>query len=347
MQANEDLTRRSMTEDQKPNTNLDAAEKDGRAPASLGSPVLFLISYTATGFAAGYFTGMSESPVVATLLPLLFGLIGSGGVILLVKADLSQSGSPGRVRVLATAGAVFALACMFGAVFGSSVRSGVGLENYLPTWKGRGPKTTEAMQKMPTQEAVSYFVLKTKLQALGASDEETKQILERTAQIDSQRRARDPKSLTIALTKIAEVREDLKKLVAIDPISVEETNFIREVKQATDETAFVERTLHYWMDSVTSATPVDEENPDSTYESITNFQQTLRDMNHGHVMVPFAKKANVAMSDFDEIQILLEDVHEPHDIYTDVFGQIDPLFDLLGKIKGQAEDSKRAPDVKK
>jgi hypothetical protein len=41
----------------------------------------------------------------------------------------------------------------------------VSLENYLPTWKGRGTKTTEAMQKMPTQEAVNYYVLKTKLQA--------------------------------------------------------------------------------------------------------------------------------------------------------------------------------------
>jgi hypothetical protein len=95
-----------MREDKKPNGDLNGAKSDGRVPAALGSPFWFLISFTLTGFAAGYFMGMSETPVVATLLPLLFGLIGGGGVIFLVKADLSQSASRGRVSVLAVAAAV-------------------------------------------------------------------------------------------------------------------------------------------------------------------------------------------------------------------------------------------------
>jgi hypothetical protein len=339
-----------MKEDQKPNNDLNGTKSDGRVPAALASPFWFLISFSLTGFAAGYFTGMSESPVVATLLPLLFGLIGGGGVIFLVKADLSQSVSRGRVRVLAAAAAVFALACMSGAVFGSSARSGVGLEDYLPTWTGRGMKTAEAMKKMATQEAVNYFVLKTKLQALGASDEEAKQILDRAAQINSQRRALDPKSLTTTLEKVARVEEDLQKLTAIKPTTEEETAFIRNVSIANRQSAFVVRTLRYWIDHAFSQTPINDDSdaaPDSSGESITNFMQTLRDMRNEKVMVTFSKKANVSLSDFDELPVLLEQMHEPADIYVEIFRQIDPSFDLLGKIKGNAKETEHGPHLKK
>jgi hypothetical protein len=61
------------------------------------------------GAAVGYFVGFSESPVIATLLPLLFGVLGTGGIVVVGKADLQQVNSRDKLKRVGIGLSVFSL----------------------------------------------------------------------------------------------------------------------------------------------------------------------------------------------------------------------------------------------
>src|SRR5262245_1183186 len=52
---------------------------------------LYLAGFVSVGWAIGVYSGWSASPVVATLLPLLFALIGGASGLFLATTDLASS----------------------------------------------------------------------------------------------------------------------------------------------------------------------------------------------------------------------------------------------------------------
>jgi len=80
-----------MTEQQ--NAKSDSVNSSLRL--SRGSLIFYGVSFALLGLSAGIFAGLSNSPVIGVLLPLLFGLIGGANGFYLYRVNCSVSA---RVR---------------------------------------------------------------------------------------------------------------------------------------------------------------------------------------------------------------------------------------------------------
>jgi hypothetical protein len=85
------------------------------------------------GTCVGFFTGLSESPITATVIPLLFGLISGGAGISLVRLDSSTPEGFQKQRSLSLSLVAFTVACLLASVYGISLRTGSGVSVF---WKG-------------------------------------------------------------------------------------------------------------------------------------------------------------------------------------------------------------------
>jgi hypothetical protein len=74
------------------------------------------------GAATGFFAGASNTPIVGTLLLLLFGLIGGTGGLYLASADLTSPSTGWRIRWLGTALTFFGTLCLAGSAVGITAR---------------------------------------------------------------------------------------------------------------------------------------------------------------------------------------------------------------------------------
>lgn len=84
---------------------------------------LMVAALVSIGAAAGYSVGLSQTPVVATLLPLLFGLIAGGSGFLLLKTDFGNEAERKNVMPALGGIAVFALSYLGAMAHGTSIRS--------------------------------------------------------------------------------------------------------------------------------------------------------------------------------------------------------------------------------
>lgn len=118
------------------------------------------------GLTSGFFAGASHTPIIGTLLPLLFALIGGASGLYIANADWSAAASENRVLWLGRALAGFGLACLIGSATGIALRLHFE-ESY------RGNEITQ-LSNARTQEQLQLVALRTKLRLLGVShDEET------------------------------------------------------------------------------------------------------------------------------------------------------------------------------
>jgi len=89
-------------------------------PRNRGAVIWYVLGCAGTGFLVGYFAGLSESPVVATTMPLLFALLGGSGGLYVARADLRAEETVLRVRLLGISLAAFAFACAIGGSYGGA-----------------------------------------------------------------------------------------------------------------------------------------------------------------------------------------------------------------------------------
>jgi hypothetical protein len=132
----------------------------------------YVAGLAVVGLASGFFAGASHAPIVGTLLPLLFALVGGTSGIYVINADLSDTATAVRLRWLGRAIGVFGVACLIGSAAGISLRlhyehpDGAGL---LQLWHGG------------TQDGIELAALRKKLQMIGVSKDEQEKILESAA----------------------------------------------------------------------------------------------------------------------------------------------------------------------
>jgi hypothetical protein len=134
--------------------------------AALGWSVAAL---SVLGLGIGWFAGLSASPVVSTLLPLLFGLLGGTGGFYFQKLDLTSSKDVRSLRFLSIGLLVLGIMCVAGSFFGILLRTGRLFSSNSSETQGSisqitGSKNGDAFS---ASELLTLNVLARKLELLG------------------------------------------------------------------------------------------------------------------------------------------------------------------------------------
>jgi hypothetical protein len=132
------------------------------------------------GATVGFFSGMSEGPITATLVPLLFALLTGGLGISFVKTDYEKETDRRRLSAAAVAGSTFACPCLLGAVYGISVRAGSAVDAFVPRLTTPNQAATIPLPVVtdhPLDVTARTLLLRTRLQLLGATDGEIRLLL--------------------------------------------------------------------------------------------------------------------------------------------------------------------------
>lgn len=137
----------------------------------------YLSGFSLLGGAVGYFAGSSQSPVISTLLPLLFGLIGGAGGLYLTRAELDRSEVIFRLRVLGKVLTLFIIFALVGSVYGISLRTERSIRDFFsPIGLGRKSSLDISIKGDP-MKAVQLAMLRARIRTLGVSLDEEQQII--------------------------------------------------------------------------------------------------------------------------------------------------------------------------
>jgi hypothetical protein len=145
----------------------------------------YMLGFTLLGFAVGYFAGSSQSPVIGTLLPLLFGLVGGTGGLYLARADIYEPKTMARIRILGKVLALFIIFTVLGSYYGIALRteqsiwSFFSLKMFVPESEIKLPDSA----KSDPRKAIELAMLRARIRALGAPRGEEREILQRAAQL--------------------------------------------------------------------------------------------------------------------------------------------------------------------
>lgn len=146
--------------------------------------VWYGIAFALLGLSVGLFSGLSHSPVIGVLLPLLFGLIGGAGGLYLSRVDLNDPKHRSRVGIIGRMLTVFLIFVISGALYGMVVRTGSGITALVPGSARTEPVTTSSvdisgLRELNTAAALELSLLRFRLQGLGVGTQEQKVILEK------------------------------------------------------------------------------------------------------------------------------------------------------------------------
>ncbi len=147
----------------------------GGTSADALSPALwwYAAGLATIGLTSGFFAGASHTPIVGTLLPLLFAVVGGTSGVYIANADLSNPVTVTRFRWLGRSLGVFGLGCLIGSAVGITLRLGYsrepGEDQLATIWHGK------------TDDALQLAALRSKLQLLGVSAKERELVLRAAA----------------------------------------------------------------------------------------------------------------------------------------------------------------------
>lgn len=154
-------------------------------PASRSALRWYFFGFSLLGGAVGYFAGSSQSPVIGTLLPLLFGLVGGAGGLYLTRVDPGKPEVLIRLRILGKALALFIIFTLLGSVYGISLRTERSMWSFLSpkiVRRGSGDQATVSTQDDP-KRAIQMAMLRARIRALGVSSDEEREILQQAAKM--------------------------------------------------------------------------------------------------------------------------------------------------------------------
>ncbi len=120
----------------------------------------------ALGALLGIWIAWSESPVVVTVLPLLFGIVGSAGGYSLLKMDFSKPHNQEKLHVISLGVGTFCLTCLIFMVTAMVERPSL-----------RELMTPDDVDITTSVSPLRTVIMRARLQALGATGKEIKFIL--------------------------------------------------------------------------------------------------------------------------------------------------------------------------
>jgi hypothetical protein len=142
------------------------------------SPLLTMaIGAGAFGFLLGMWIILSASPVVTTLLPLLFGLVGGAGGFQIARFDAAAAKSRDNLRLFGVCATSFSTACILAMLMA------IPTKHTLLAWiQGDQVPIVKSDGASIYNDPVAAFATRAELEAYGASKDEIKAILEVSSQ---------------------------------------------------------------------------------------------------------------------------------------------------------------------
>ncbi len=131
------------------------------------------------GSCVGILTGLSQSPVVGVLLPLLFGALGGTGGLFLARTDIANQSQKQTIMFTSVAVAMLAIGTIAGVFVGIDYRVGD------RSWPSLGGSAMFPPADASGQEVVDWVLLDTRLRLLGLDVEQRHSVLKRIADSDS------------------------------------------------------------------------------------------------------------------------------------------------------------------
>lgn len=177
------------------------------APRPFPAPfALYGLALALLGLAVGLFAGLSRSPIVGVLLPLLFGLIGGAGGLYLTRADLDSETGRRRVGLIGLMITILLVFTIGGAIYGMLVRTGSDFAALIPGIAVEDDPRAGIgvdLDELEPAAALELAALRHRLTQLGASPSEVAQIL---------KSARDELGAPLTRTAFAQRFESLRML---------------------------------------------------------------------------------------------------------------------------------------
>jgi hypothetical protein len=156
--------------------------KTPETPSGASVIITLLLSFSSAavlGLAIGIYTGLSKSPVVAVLLPLLFGLLAGASGLQISKLDLSSIAGIKSNSLICGALLMLSLTSLLGSALGIALRNG---RVHLP-WDARDGETLELIRQavtsktIPVSDLVEASIFESKLRSVGIDEETRKTVL--------------------------------------------------------------------------------------------------------------------------------------------------------------------------
>lgn len=127
----------------------------------------YIIGIGFIGIAVGYFVALSNSPVIATLIPLIFGLLGGSSGLLLVRINSNEESSYTKLKYIGISFIVFSVAVISSSWYALEISSRhTNFSEYSLSIEDIKPDFT-----------LDLLVLRKKMQLLGATSHEQKVVL--------------------------------------------------------------------------------------------------------------------------------------------------------------------------
>lgn len=142
----------------------------------LSGAIAYSFGLSFVGLALGLFAGGSATPVVATILPLIFGVIGGAGGLYIGVAKLDTPIEAFKLRFIGIAFAAFSISIIIGSLWGTSLRTGKPISSYLPTVVQTAKDSPISTAKNPN-EAMALSVLRARLILLDVDEATVRSIL--------------------------------------------------------------------------------------------------------------------------------------------------------------------------
>jgi hypothetical protein len=161
--------------------NLLKEESNESTPGTKRLRLHAIISYVIgiffLGLLIGYVSGMSDVPIVATLLPLLFGLISAGTGLYILRSQLTSKSSLLKLSVLAYSLVALSVSVYLGSVYGINIRTGSSYNDFIPFAEAKVGTEKVGIGAGDPFTNVELIILRSKLKLAGAQPSEIDRIL--------------------------------------------------------------------------------------------------------------------------------------------------------------------------
>src|SRR3954468_8421022 len=154
------------------------------APVSRRDLRWYLAGFASVGLLVGFFAGLSDSPVVSTLLPLILATIGGTGGLYLASFKSSSAADSARLGLVGKALGLFTLACVLAACYGISIRKDAKVASFVPGFRERAvsggpPPPLPTNPELTGDQLVSLAATRAQLDILGVPGPEQSRVLDR------------------------------------------------------------------------------------------------------------------------------------------------------------------------
>jgi len=117
------------------------------------------------GTLVGIFVAWSSSPILNTLLPLIFGLVGGASGLSILRLDITSEKDALKLALIGRTLGAFSLSCVLAIAVGLLLRPAL-------RWYDRGDFQAEKLDSQAGKLDLNDLILRRKLRALGANSDE-------------------------------------------------------------------------------------------------------------------------------------------------------------------------------